>query len=168
MTKTRKAAGNPRSAAKNKGDAASSLKAMNNDPFKNTNSRVNKRYDLRSDYDRNCHDCKINRGLPCCACTSGSPRHPKISGFVQSCRTFVSRRSKRTRPPWLNKSITLKTRFSPWKRRSRSLKRGMPSQRNITKSDVLWNNSFKNKVLESNITLCFSEFLDFLWHLNIL
>ena len=72
MTKTRKAAGNPRSAAKNKGDAASSLKAMNNDPFKNTNSRVNKRYDLRSDYDRNCHDCKINRGLPCCACTSGS------------------------------------------------------------------------------------------------
>jgi hypothetical protein len=60
-----------------------------------------------------------------------------------------------------NKVLTMEAKIE-------KLEKGMPSQRNITKSDVLWNNSFKNKVLVSNITLCFSEFLDFLWHLNIL
>jgi hypothetical protein len=60
-----------------------------------------------------------------------------------------------------NKVLTMEAKIE-------KLEKGMPSQRNITKSDVLWNNSFKNKVLESNIILCFSEFLDFLWHLNIL
>jgi len=60
-----------------------------------------------------------------------------------------------------NKVLTMEAKIE-------KLEKGMPSQTSITKGDVLWNNSFKNKVLESNITLCISEFLDFLWHLNIL